>query len=91
MWKLLLWSLYEAEKVSIDLVWWPMKRQLSNIIIMLLRGKRMNAIMFVFVCVFLRAGEHRGSVGLCEESCFCHRIRNLILGCVRKLAHMVGF
>lgn len=35
-------------------------------------------------------GELWRAVGFCEESCVCHRIRDLILGCIRKLTDMVG-
>lgn len=37
------------------------------------------------------AGGFWRTVGLHEESCVSHRIWNLILGCFRELAHMVGF
>ncbi len=39
----------------------------------------------------LAAGERWRTVGLSEESCVHHRIWNLILGCIRQLADMVGF
>lgn len=41
--------------------------------------------------LFSCAGGLRRTVGLYEESSICHRIWDLILGCVRQLAHMVGF
>lgn len=40
--------------------------------------------------LFLCAGGPWRTVGLCEESYLCHRIWNLILGCIRQLADMVG-
>lgn len=41
--------------------------------------------------LFFCTGGLWRTVGLCEESCICHRIWDLILGCIRQLAHMVGF
>lgn len=41
--------------------------------------------------LFSCTGGLRRTVGLCEESCICHRIWDLILGCLWQLAHMVGF
>lgn len=40
--------------------------------------------------LFLGAGGLWGTVGLCEESCVCHRVWNLVLGCVRQLADMAS-
>lgn len=40
--------------------------------------------------LFLCAGGPWRTVGLCEESYLCHRIWNLILGCIWQLADMVG-
>lgn len=45
----------------------------------------------VFFLVCSCTGGLRRTLGLCEESSFCYRIWNLILGCIWQLAHMVGF
>lgn len=46
--------------------------------------------LYTQLLLFLCSGRPRRTVGLREESCVRHWIRNLTLGCIRQLADMVG-
>lgn len=52
--------------------------------------RQSNREVHTELLLFLCAGGPWGTVGLCEESSVCHRIWDLILGCIWQLTDMVG-